>query len=322
MFRLAVRLPAPGLSSALWAAALLSLLPLPSAANILPESALLMHVQPVGAGCATPITHCEQIVDFRSTLGTYEFLLYFMPIHWQQANEPIDIRAIDCSLSWPEAWQFVEGEVCDYWGYDLHLAAPPYQFHYDYTWAYQWDCPDLPIGDHEVFLVARFVFNVTEPGSFGCYDYGNTVTLDCANPFPSYAGGFTAAVGCGNYASSCAYGYSDCWAHFHPNHLVLSAPLGGTATGEAELEWGMCNFGGVYALVDWLDVETRFRDANNYVTLAITADASGLAAGTYEGWVRGSFPYAGISPCMSVTFIVSETTPTNSPSWGTIKSLY
>lgn len=303
------------------AAALLLVSPPPSVANVLPESLLLMHVQPVGAGCATAITNCDQIVSATSTLGTWEFLLYFWPIHWQQANQPIDIRAIDCELNWPEAWEFVEGQMCDYWGDELYLSSPPYHLVYDYApYGAWWDCPDLPIGDDEVFLVARFVFNATEPGSFRVLN--PTVTLDCASPFSSHPWEVPAKVVCDYSSGGTCYhdNGSDCVVFFEgPPLLVLNAPLGGTATGYSELWSEACNIGGVSSVTDWLDVEATVLGPRHW-QLAVTADASGLAAGTYHGWVRATAPYN--CRCLPVTFTVSETTSANSPSWGAIKSLY
>jgi hypothetical protein len=302
------------------AAALLLTLPLPSAANILPESALLVHVQPVGEGCATPITTCDQIEDTAAGLGTWEFLLYFMPIHWQQAGEPIEIRSVDCELVWPEGWQFLDGEVCDFYGGELNLSAPPYHFYYDYS-PYYWGCPDLPIGYHEVFLVARFVFNVTEPGRFGfASTWDNTVSLDCETPFPSYAKGCFAEVAqpCEFTHIPCAYGPT-CGIGFDPDALVLHAAPGGTATAEVELYTDLCMLQGLVSLADWLDVEQRAVDWIEY-HLTVTADATGLAVGTYESWVRASAETIG--RCLPVTFIVGETTPTQPLSWGRIKALY
>jgi hypothetical protein len=320
MFRLAVRSPRLGLFCALGTVALLAWLPGPSAANVLPESALLMHVQPVSGTCATSITSCEQIEDTAPTLGTWEFLLFFMPIHWQQADEPIDIRAVDCELVWPEGWQFVEGELCGYWGDQLDLSSPPYHLHYDYL-DYYWDCPDLPIGHHDVFLVARFVFNVTEPGRFGfASTWGNAVTLDCANPFPSYAKGCGAEVAlpCGYTHIPCGYGPS-CYMGFSSDQLVLHAPPGGTATGETELWTDLCDLRTLTTMADWLTASATYVGSNSYQVL-VTADASSLAIGTYESWVLAEAETIG--RCLPVTFIVGDTTPTDSPSWGAIKALY
>ena len=53
-----------------WASAgfaLLFLTPSPSMANVLPESALLMHVQPIGEGCATAATRAAIAILFART---------------------------------------------------------------------------------------------------------------------------------------------------------------------------------------------------------------------------------------------------------------
>jgi len=317
MYRFTVRRPMWGLAPALGAAAFLALLPLPSAANILPESALLIHVQPVTGTCATSITSCDEIVDTAPTLGAWEFLMFFMPIHWQQAGEPVDISALDCELVWPEAWEFVEGEVCTGSGY-ADLYTPPQDFHV----GWQWGCPDLPIGHHEVFLVARFVFNVTEPGSFGFTNplWGNTVTLGCYNPFVSYAKGCGAEVAlpCDYTHIPCGYGPT-CYIGFTPDQLALSAPPGGTATGETELWTDLCYLGSLTGMADWLTVSATQIGFNHYQVL-VTADASDLAVGTYESWIRAEAETIG--RCLPVTFTVGEVTPTNLPSWGAIKALY
>jgi hypothetical protein len=304
------------------ATALLLAAPPPSAANVLPESLLLMHVQPVGAGCATAITNCDQIVGGVSEVGTWEFLLYFWPIAWQQTHDPIDIGAIDCELHWPEAWEFVEGQMCDHWGDELYLSSPPYHLNYDFApdWGW-WDCPDLPIGDEEVFLVARFVFDATEPGSFGCWYWGNTVTLNCAEPLTSDPWSDPAEVACNiSYGATCYHGNgSDCWVYFDCPPMVLNAPLGGMATGQCELQSEWCDIWSVTSLTEWLAFEATYEDPR-HAHLTVIADASGLAPGTHKGWVRATAP--AVCQCLEVTLIVSETTPTTSPSWGAIKAFY
>jgi hypothetical protein len=226
MFAFAVRRLALGLASALGAAVLLVSLPLPGAANILPESALLIHVQPVSGTCATSISDCNQIEDLAPTLGTWEFLMFFIPIHWQQSGEPVKLRGLDCDLVWPDTWQLTGGEFCSGWG-QLDFSGPPYHFQVD------WNCADLPMGNGDVFLIARFEFAVNGPGRFDFAEmWGNTVTLGCPNAFLTYPKGCGAEVApaCAFTHYPCGYGPT-CFIGFIPDQLELRAAPGEIVVG-------------------------------------------------------------------------------------------
>jgi hypothetical protein len=323
MFAFAVRRLALGLRPALAAALLLAavalllaVFALPGAANVLPESALLIHVRPVTGTCVTSITNCDQIEDLAPTLGTWEFLMFFMPIHWQLAHEPVELRGLDCDLVWPDTWELTGGEFCSGWGGQLDLNGPPYHFQAG------WDCADLPIGNHEVFLIARFEFTVNGPGRFDFADprWGSTVTLGCPSAFLTYPKGCGAEVApaCAFTHIPCGYGPT-CAIDFSPAQLELLAAPGDSAVGEVELQTDLCTLRSLEPMADWLSVSATNVGFRHY-KLAVTADASNLAVGTYESWIRAEAETIG--RCLPVTFVVGETTPMPGMTWGAIKALY
>jgi len=298
------------------ALALASLLPQPSAANVLPESALIVHVQPVTGSCATAITNCEDVVDAAPSLGQWEFLLFFQPIYWQQGHEPVTIGHLHSELVWPDSWDLLESEICSGEG-ELAASAPPYVLEVDW-----WNCPSLPIDFHAMFLIARLTFSVHEPGRFGFGNWmSSAVEVGCpGTPFLTYPVGCYAEVAqpCEFTHSICGY-FPQCGIGFTTEEMILSAPPGGSASGETELWVELCTLTALETLADWLSVEATEIGPYHY-RLLVTADASELGVGTYSSWIRASGHYQG--RCLPVEFRVADLTPASVLSWGRIKALY
>ena len=305
------------------AASLLLLLTFPSTANVTPESALMVHVQPVTGSCEPGLTNCMQVQGTTAATGPLEFLLFFQPIYWQQSHQPVKIHGLHCELDWPETWELIEFDPCSGWG-ELSASGPPYAL--DIEWPYYWwdDCPDLPVQSEGIFLAARFVFNANGPGRFGAYHWwdGGTVELGCPpQTFFTYPRMCFAEVAlecewtyftCG-YIPPCAPGFAD-------EELHLSAPPGGIAEGETVLDGvDLCGSWGVNSLADWAQV--ALTELPNYqYRVVVTADATGLDPGVHETWIRGTS--ASYARCMRVVFTVQDLISTRSTSWSQVKALY
>jgi hypothetical protein len=309
----AVRLSAPLLLACMGGTlVLLATLPLRSAANILPESALMIHVQPVSGSCETPITLCDEIVNTSRASGPQEFLIFFEPIAWQQSGDPVTLGGLHTELTWPDAWELIEFDPCGGEG-ELSGAGPPYAL--DMSWYY----PSLPMGFHEVFLVARLVLDVDgegwlgfPPGYLSPIELAGIITL--AHGSPAEAG-----VECGFTRYDCGHGPL-CELVFADTELHLRAPLGGAAEGETLLrEIGHCQVE-VDPGAAWLRVKVVPIpwDQNR---IELSADAAGLALGTYETWVQAS-GWDWCTDCLKVLLTVEDLTSTREATWSAIKAQY
>jgi hypothetical protein len=76
-------------------------------ANMLPESGMLLHVQPVSGSCETEIRYCRQVVPWTTETGLLEFLIFFQPIYWQHFGGEPAIRQADVTVRWPQSWELV-----------------------------------------------------------------------------------------------------------------------------------------------------------------------------------------------------------------------
>lgn len=310
-----VRLSVPLLLACLGGTLVLpATLPLRSAANILPESALIIHVQPVSGSCETPITLCDDIVNTSRASGPQEFLIFFEPIAWQGSEDLVMLAGLHTELTWPGTWELIEFDPC--WGSgELSGAGPPYAL--DMSWYYY---PYLPMGHHEVFLIARLVLDVHgegwlgfPPGYHSPIDLAGIITL--AHGSPAQAG-----VECGYTRYDCGHGPL-CELVLADTELQLHAPLGGVAAGETLLD----EIGHCLVEVDpgaaWLRVKVVSIPWHDQSRIELSADATGLSPGTYQAWVQASSPMWS-TDCLKVVFTVGDLTPALQTSWSAIKAQY
>lgn len=309
-----------------------SLLPVPPAgANLLPEAALLIHVQPAppeGEACATTISDCAQIVHTTSAEGRMEFLVFFYSQAYLDYHFPI--HHLSATVEWPPDWQLVGWDPCgggqgtldlEGWSHPLNLTWP--------------ECPQIT---GSLFLVARLVFEVSGPGmlTFGP-DLGVPVWLGCPpDGFDAMARGGYAAAGmeCGYSLGICS-GNEWCTPVFLLSEtLPLTAPVGEVDEEQALYEAvgpspGPCPFV-ITPHASWAQA-TSVLDHGTIFHLVVTANAAGLDEGIHETWIEMQFGL-GISRCLKVIFTVTPRTPgseepefpieTRRQSWGQIKDGY
>lgn len=300
-------------------------------ANVLPESAILVHVQPVsGDGCATAITHCSEIVRSTTESGLLEFQVYFYPVAYQEEHHPI--RRMVTDLTWPAAWQLVSWEACGGGAGSLVPIEQGRRLTIDWP-----SCAAIP---GQMFLAASFVMNVQGPGRFDFVDpfHGNDVRLRCdAGVFDAYAFGFDAeaSMDCEFTTADCA-SPEHCAPRFERAEIVLAAPQGGAANGSTLLE----SRSYAYQLCP-MEIDTRAAWATAEVIphddwpwnglLLVTADAGELDPGVYETQVQLYAPWNDIARCVHVVFEVESTVSVpndDSPpssrdgSWGRVRALY
>ena len=295
--------------------ALIALSACPGLADVVPESALLIHVQPVSEPCLTSLTNCNQLIHTTNAQGEMEFLLYFYPI-WVQ-GDGLRIRNVHTSLVWPANWQLIDAHLCSgsWGGFDGGTL--------NIEW---WDEPLLPEFSGGVFLLARLVINVNGPGRLDFADaYDNPVGLQRDGvPFVSYATGFPteAGMGCEYYSHRCAH-YEFCYFGFQGLALELSAPPDGITVGELEFPLEGCGALSINPGADWAQAVVERIDGNLGL-IRVTANAAGLPSGVYETSIQVSRPLK--ARCLPVTFTVLGTASAPDDrvvvrrSWGAIKA--
>lgn len=321
---------APLLLSRVVSGALLAVpLPQPATANVLPESAILIHVQDVSEqACVTAITHCDQIIRTTTEQGLLEFLLFFYPVAYEAQH--YGILEMTTSLTIPGAWQIVGWAPCTGGLGDLSYDGSSYPLHL--SW------PDCPTIAGQLLLVARVLVDVRGPGRMDFEDpYNNEVRLRCEAPFTSIALGVDAEAGmdCEFTRHECARG-EYCTPVFSQVELQLEAPAGGSDEGELPFTampavpgfpCGLsASSGAAWAsaaiVQDWPEWAYR---------LVVTADAASLEAGSYETWIQVvGTSYGGVeiaARCIQVLFEVRQGASVLAPgipvverrSWGWIK---
>jgi hypothetical protein len=294
-------------------------------ANVIPESALLFHVQPVAGPdyCETsPLTDCFEIIRHTEETGLVEFDLFIHPIAYVEEHLPI--QSLTTVLEWTANLELVSWESCAPAG-DLSVDG-----HTADLWLHWPDCPPMA---EEILLAARLQFNVT---GYGILDAPGVSELVLGCP-----GGDFTAMAVGAYAQAgveCTYCFVKCGRHEHcephldPDVLYLEAHEGEMVEGEivisAESPTGPpfhCELE-CTEYEDWMTINLEELEWPDF-RLTVAADASVLQEGVYEGKV-----YVESYTCMNCADIVFTVTgisglPDDDPdgalksvSWGAVKA--
>lgn len=269
------------------------------------------------------ITNCSEVIRSTSRRWQVDFVLYFM--RGAMGSGALCLESLHSVLTWPEAWQLVEFEPY-IWG--SGTLDPGGTTH---TLGMDWSYDGYPIGDAQgsVVPVARLRMNVVGPGRLDFASGAHSAVLrhDCyGSTFVTYPVQVYAEAGmeCGHISAHCAYYEGFCEPHFYVEELRLRAPSGGAADSTVRY-WAFYWSGLCPVTVDthapWC---TAWAESVAYevAELHVTADAAGLATGTYETAIELSAGST-TSRCLPVMFTVDEQpTATASVSWGRVKALY
>ncbi len=192
-------------------------------ANPVPEAAQLFHVQSVDPGfCdACPIIYCGQIVQHTEEIGLLEFDLF---IHAPWVVWPPQIHSFATVVEWSADWGYVEAQICGGGEGSIELTSPN-RAAVDIVWS---DCPGWEEGG--VFLVARFVRDVTRSGSIRTTDWQQeNISLRCPpdtyQPWSMILAHTTART-CAYCPPLCDHG-DPCHARFSPSSIDLEVVQGG-----------------------------------------------------------------------------------------------
>lgn len=308
----------------------------PSHANVLPESALLVHI---GDSEPQPVVTCTQIVASTTATGHVAFEVYFMRCSYFPPDEVLCLAALDGHLQWPENWNLVQVETfgdaectIDPAGESNPWIPEGYRNH-AWSMAFPASSYSLVSMDPEgVVPILRVVLDVVGTGSLRPMA---TVTLrhDCVGAaFTTVPNWEAAKAGlvCGYWSPRCLYQFY-CYPNFHINRLELTVPTGSvvrdTVTiGNDHNEYIQCGYS-IDTHASWC--EASYFDHMQYPPyhigyLAVEANAAGLAPGVYETDIYltnvGHPDY--FSACLPVVLDVTGDVATEAMSWSTIKALY
>lgn len=297
---------------------------LPAGANVIPESAILIHVQPVSeVSCATEITQCSQIVRSTTEQGRLEFLLFVYPIMYEELH--YGILDLNTLLTVPDAWTISDWELCG--------GGFGYLFDQGNGYALHIEWPECPTISGQIMLVARLVIDVNGPGRLGFADpYGNPIRLRCEDPLTAHAFGADAEAGMGCEINTYQCGQPEyCTPDFSEAGLNLVAHAGESAAEElrfhASVEW--CYFS-ASSEAPWLEASVAWVPEDWEYCLQVTADAGDLAPGSYQAQIQVTDLNDNVTRCVEVLFEVLESSSVADPespavearTWGRIKGGY
>jgi hypothetical protein len=306
-------------------AALIAICP-PAKANITPEALLRVHVQdtPDSSFCQTnPITACSQIRRASYASGGVEFDMY---VHSISMQDHLPLHGVSAALAWPAAWQVQEFEPCSGGVGTLQVGTAGGQLELLFP-------GDPPLPD-SLFLIARFVVEVTGEGTFGSTYPSWLAVGPGPNYTHAYAPGIDATAGlvCSVCGGSCDQN-SYCRARFL-NTVVLYEGSDGTATGCFQVTLdeaagpGTC-YESWTTDQPWLEVTSAsgWHPLPHDYQVCVKARAAGLTVGVYEGHVIGSARDWNRVGCGLVRFTVNGTSavpdaagPLVDPvTWGQVK---
>jgi hypothetical protein len=294
-------------------------------ANVIPESAILFHVQPVAGPdyCETsPLTSCYEIIRHTEETGLLEFDLFIHPIAY--VDEHLPIQSLETVMEWTANLELVSWESCAPIGeltVDDHTAG---------LWLHWPDCPPMI---EEILLAARFTFNVTGYGILDAPGLSNLVLGCPGDDFTAAAVGAYAQAGveCTYCFVKCGR-YEHCEPHLDPDVLYLETHEGGLVDGEIIITAESPSGPPIHCELDcteyedWMEITLEELEWP-YQRLTVTGDASALEEGLYEGKV-----YVESYTCMNCADVVFTVTgisgvPGDDPdgaretvSWGAVKA--
>jgi hypothetical protein len=283
-----------------------------ASANPMPESAVLIHVQPWDpAFCQNnPIHACAQVVQYSEIEGDVEFDVFLAnPFGFLSP-----FSSASMIVNWPETWQFTSFQDC--LGGDVTTSIG------DHTVSLQINYGS-PISPGSFLLVGRFRMQVS---GFGALDFDSVVFGAQHAGIISLA---QAGVECTYSYLSCSNFMEPCGAHIQPDLLELHVPQGGMVTGTMSA-WAsfMCAPGQVQFLeaADWMELDVAWDESYSHAALTVNVNAAGLAPGVYPAVIRA---VTQVVYCASVLVYVEPVSSvpdpgpvTRSRSWGGVKALY
>jgi hypothetical protein len=281
----------------------------PASANPLPYAWALVHVQ-TGED---PVATCAEVVQFTDATGSVTFDLYVWPSYWFYEHEEIGFETASTVLEWPEDWSFIDATLAPGTeGTITALAANRYQV------SLSWPSCEHQGRDRPLFFLARFALNVASEGECEMQEVQWTGCFPMT-PYPLADGGQAVPARAGAPCTHCPWPCGDYpnlhW--FEQDVLNLEVDEGESVTGElvVGLEDPQHEAMVYDATQPFLSVEAE--PGVYEATLTVTAQAAGLSAGEYTGYVRAIHNECTV--CCPVHLTVRPAVPVRSVTWGTVK---
>ncbi len=284
----------------------------PASANPLPDAWALVHVQ---AG-EDPVATCAEVVQFTDATGNVTFDLYIWPSFAFFEFEEIGLDTASTVLEWPEDWSFIEATLAPGTeGTITSLAANRYQV------SLSWPSCEHQGRDRPLFFLARFALNVTSEGRCrmqevqwaGCFPI---------TQYPLYGGGQPVPARAGAPCTHCPWpcGSYPMLHWFEEDVLNLVVDEGESVAGDLLVHFDEPEHSAmVYdATQPFLSVEAE--PGAYEATLTVTAQAAGLSAGEYTGYVRAIHNECTV--CCPVHLTVRPAVPVRAVTWGAVKGSF
>lgn len=315
-----VRFPAPARNTRRGVLLSLAIAVAPSmtAANPIPPSAVLVHVQRVDSNWCdlNRVASCAEIVQSTDVSGPLEFDLFFYdPLVMDHGH----LERLSTVVEWSERWQMLNWEICH--GGEGTVEIDGNEASLDLSW---------PGGGEpmttEVLLAARFFVVVDGPGYFGQVDpvVGEAVlrSWPTGPPFDLSPKQCAAEAGspCDDCHTSCDL-HIPCRPTADPSKIDIVLVEGESTRAEVEVRlrgWSGCGPTTFVTTAEWLNATPELSSGTWRVALDI--DASALRPGDYTGYLRAENECAG---CAELNLLVIPTpSPVVSSTWGHIKTLH
>ncbi len=291
----------------------------------------VVHVQPVDADfCdAHDITDCNQLVTHTEATGILEFDLF---AHLTEYDWTQTIQGLSAEISWPEWWDFVEGQVCSGGeGAVERISSTTARL------SGSWDeCPIF--NDAGLFLVGRVIMDVSFDGALEVFTFDAATACSPDGDFWPLWGRALAGAECSYCYVGCNWDVP-CYSWMAPNLIELEAIGGEFVFAETYVEiWDDILIGCSVSemdfgkTMDWMEMAVDILSGNR-AKISLMATTAAMEPGIHTGYVTAEFPseYGGCRTCAKVVLrvfdeqdvpIPSDDEPGGGTTWSDVKRHY
>jgi hypothetical protein len=280
----------------------------------MPECAVVVHVQAWDADFCenNTIGMCEEATQYSEIEGDVEFDLYLDNPYGMLPS----CSVLTMTAQWPSAWQFTSFESCSGGTVNLSFGTQrvDVELHYDLprflgAWTY----------------LGRFRMQVS---GFGALEFSG-LGID---------GGLWGTFGPAQAGVECGYSYLECSSLMPPcsaallvDAIEMHVPQEGTGVEALDVwrGWNGMNPCPVDFLeaADWMEVDVVWDEYGYEGVMSVTANAAGLAPGTYPAVIRIA---SEIVNCIPITLYVEPVAAVpgggaplvHETSWGGLKQTF
>jgi len=265
------------------------------------------------------INDCSEVQQYTEETGELTFDVYFWPMAAFEEYFHVGLELVDLGVFFSPDWTVISAEAAP----GAEGTLEPWN-NYDYHVVLSWsECPTQN-HNHQLFWVARFVVDVTSEGYCNPYNAAYELCYP-EHGWTNIAAKISAQAGAGWAHCEMPCGQDERYVCMHPDQVWLSVYEGGTTQDEIEIHCTAQEVSPGWLIhestVDYVTVEEVYGGPEG-IQLTVTVDASDLAPGLHESWVRTTIPDQDCREHAFVRLTVLPSTPTEKVSWGLLKGLY